>query len=73
MLLTALKYAIQGDLLPKNPYCHIVRSLLSSNLKNDLILNFENLAKLFRKNPVAPEGNYKITMVSYNNVKLYGY
>lgn len=64
-LLIGLKLAIKGDFIPKNPYCNITRSLIASNLKNDLVSNFENLAKLFRKNPVAKEGPYKITSVNY--------
>lgn len=72
MLLIALKSSIRGDLLAKNPYCSITRSLIASNLKNDLVSNFENLAKLFRKNPVAKEGAYKLTSVNFLNTKIYG-
>ena len=58
IILIALKSAIKGDLIPKNPYCAISRSLIASNLKNDLVQNFENLAKHFRKNAVPKSGPY---------------
>lgn len=72
MLLLALKQSIRGDFIPKNPYCNITRSLISSNLKNDLVSNFENLAKLFRKNPVGKEGSFKLTSVNFVDTKIYG-
>ncbi|KAL4502433.1 hypothetical protein ABPG72_012020 [Tetrahymena utriculariae] len=73
ILLNALKSTIKDDLIPKNPYCSMSRSLIASNLKSDLVANFENLAKLFRKNPVAKEGAYKLTSVSFQNTtKIYG-
>lgn len=72
MLLLALKTSIKGDYIPKNPYCSITRSLIASNLKNDLVANFEGLAKLFRKNPVGKEGEYKLTSVNFMNTKIFG-
>lgn len=72
MLLLALKDSIKGEYIAKNPYCNITRSLIASNLKNDLVSNFEDLAKLFRKNPVGKEGAYKLTSVNFMNTKIYG-
>ncbi|EGR30842.1 hypothetical protein IMG5_122430, partial [Ichthyophthirius multifiliis] len=72
IILLALRQAINGNQIPKNPYCAISRSLIQSNLKNDLVQNFENIAKHFRKNAVSKQGIYGISSVQFQKTQIFG-
>lgn len=62
---TGLRSAISGDLVPKNPWCEVSRTLGVQNLKLDIYTTFEKLAKNFRKTPCIETRKYNIYKISY--------
>ncbi|CAD8099788.1 unnamed protein product [Paramecium sonneborni] len=65
-LTTGLRAAISGDLVPKNPWCEVSRTLGVQNLKTDIYTTFEKLAKNFRKTPCIETRKYHIYKISYS-------
>jgi hypothetical protein len=62
-LIQAIRAALRGDLISKNPYIPMFRSLQGTNLQTEMVTNFEKIAKLFVQNPLEPEGNWGLTCV----------
>jgi hypothetical protein len=55
-----LRQSISGDVISKNPWCEITRSISNANLKLEVTKNMEHLSKAFKKTPVKETESYRI-------------
>ena len=62
-LLTGLRAAFEGDIIPKNPYPTIIRSLNYNNLQKMVLGTFTELTKYITKNVTEKPGNYQLTTI----------
>jgi hypothetical protein len=69
-LLTGLKASIQGDVIPKNPWCEVSRYLGTQNLKTDIYEKFAVLRKNWKPRQPTAYGPYKICSITFNYKEL---
>ena len=68
ILLLAIKPLLKDQILPKNPYFKIIRSLKVSNSQKEIVDSFENIIQKFKVNNI-PEGNREYSIVPLNEKK----
>jgi len=63
ILTTALREVFEGDLIPKNPYPKLIRSLNLANIQKEVTNTFSKVVRYMVKNVTSEEGEYGITSV----------
>ena len=69
VLLIAFKSLFKQELLPKNPFFRLVRSLIVSNTQKEIIENFEKVITLFKKTPIKDQLNKQYEIVTIGEKK----
>ena len=72
VFLIAFKSLFKQELLPKNPFFRLVRSLIVSNTQKEIIENFEKVITLFKKTPIKDQLNKQYEIVTIGEKKIYG-